>query len=681
MRPSISQQELMRKILDENIQVISFDIFDTLIYRPVVNPTDLFYLIKEDVQKILKDPSIDFQNMRTVAEEEVRKLHSDSEDVTIHQIYEYLITNFLILREDAQRIKDLEISLEIRYARPRKKIREIFELVKESGKTIILTTDMYLTQQEIVPILLKCGYKGFDEIFISSQYKKTKISGNLYGEILRRLQISSNQMLHIGDNWHSDIEMAKKAGIHCFYIPKVIDLFKHSRHREYWDSYTEYITSYSMKFLIGLCAAQLFDDPFREKYDDSFYNEDLYDFSYASIGPLFFSLVLWILQDLKQTNHDRIFFLSRDGYLIKIIYDKMSKYFPDAPLSDYLYASRSAHKSVYLRWPWGVLKTLRDSPYNTKLYNLKGLLRTRFGLVLDNTEFGKVQSLLRKVQDIGPSILFNILAKYRTQICELAKKEFVLAKNYYQSRFKNSVSPVIFDLGYLGSTVEGLCTFLGRRNIPFYFLNGSYSKKENLFLSGKLFVHYTSDEYNSLLMPFLEKITQSDEGTCIGFREEKEMVQPALLHELKDSKDIQQKHTIQKGILNFCDDCIEIFGSDLSKLITENNLVLENLMYIIKKTTAKELSMLLDSLYYSDDFGGDVPSFLSTQIISRRASHLNDMNPDNQNRWYHFGQLTHRRKLWVVAKVLSKKLKLYRFLQPFAKAVKTLYCIWKNSNK
>ena len=668
MKTAVCQQELVERILDKNIQVISFDIFDTLIYRPVTAPTDLFYLIKGDVQRILRDPSVDFQVMRTLAEVKARQLHSGLEDITIHQIYEYFITDFLISKDDAQQIKELEIALETRYARPRKIMHEVFEFARKSDKIIILTTDMYLTEQEIAPILSKCGYEGFSEIFISSQWNKTKQSGNLYREILRKLQISPKQMLHIGDNWHSDIDMAKQLGINYFYIPKTIDLFARSQHKEYWNSYTQSNTSYSTKLLIGLCAAQLFDNPFKEKHKNSFYNGNSYDFAYASLGPLFFSLVLWMLHDLKQTSHDRIFFLSRDGYLIKIIYDKMSKYFPDAPLSDYLYASRSAHKSVYLRYPWGVLKTLRDSPYNTKLDNLRGMLCTRFGLVLNDVEFGKLQSLLCKEEDIQPSMLFSILTKYKIQICELAKKEFILAENYYRSRFKRSASPVIFDLGYLGSTVEGLCTFLGKQSLPFYFFNGSYSKKENLFLSGKLFVHYASEEYNSLLMPFLEKITQSDEGTCIGFREEGEMIQPNLLHELENFKDIQKKHMIQKGILDFCDDCIEVFGSDLSKLITENYLVLENLLYIIKKTTAKELSMLLDSLYYSDDFGGDAPSFLSTQIVSRRAYHL-------------VGQLTYRRKLWVRAKVLSKKLKLYRFLRPFAKAFKTLYCIWKNSNR
>ena len=682
METSFREQELRENILDKNIQVISFDIFDTIIYRPVNNPTDLFYLIKEDVQKILKDPSINFQSMRTLAEEKTRELHNELEDINIHEIYEYFITDFFILQEQAQHIKELEIALEIKYAQPRKKMYEIFKLAKESGKIVILTSDMYLTNKEILSILSKCGYEGFDRIFMSSQYRKTKSSGNLYKEIIQILDISSSQMLHIGDNWHSDIEMARKSGVNCFHIPKIIDRFKQSRHIEYWDPYTEYITSYSMKFLTGLRAAKLFDNPFQENQEDSFYNRNSYNFAYCSLGPLFFSLILWILQDLRQSKHDRIFFLSRDGYLPKLIYDKMNKYFPGTPSSDYLYASRSAHKSVYLRYPWGVLKSLKDSPYNQKLDNLKGLLYTRFGLILSNMEYKKIKFRLFKETHVSSLMLFNILKNHITKISEAAKKEFSLGRSYYNSRFKDSRSPAVFDLGSLGSSIEGLCAFLGREYLPFYFLNGSYSKREALFFFGKLFVHYPSEKYNTLVMPFLEKITQSDEGTCIGFVNKKGIIQPVLLNEVENSDDTQRKHIIQRGILDFCDDCIRIFGADLPKLKPENYLVLDNLVYIIAQSTDKELSVLLDSLLYSDNFGGDVPGLLNKQILDRRARFLfNNNNSILQDRWYRFGQLSQKQKLWKIGRIFCKKIGIYKYIRPFVNVFKSLYLYYKDKRK
>ena len=221
-----------------------------------------------------------------------------------------------------------------------------------------------------------------------------------------------------------------------------------------------------------------------KKIKKIFYNGNTYNFSYGSLGPLFFSLILWILQDLRQSKHDRIFFLSRDGYLHKLIYDKMNKYFPGTPLSDYLYASRSAHKSVYLRYPRSVFKSLKDSPYNQKLDNLKSMLYTRFGLTLSSMEYKKIKFRLFKETHVSSLMLFNILKNHITKISEVAKKEFALGVNYYKSRFKGSSSPAVFDLGSLGSSIEGLCAFLDREYLPFYFLNGSYSKREALFFSG-----------------------------------------------------------------------------------------------------------------------------------------------------------------------------------------------------
>ena len=37
-----------------------------------------------------------------------------------------------------------------------------------------------------------------------------------------------------------------------------------------------------------------------------------------------------------------------------------------------------------------------------------------------------------------------------------------------------------------------------------------------------------------------------------------------------------------------------------------------------------------------------------------------------QDRWYRFGQLSRKRKTWVIVKFLSKKLKIYWLLKLFA---------------
>ena len=42
------------------------------------------------------------------------------------------------------------------------------------------------------------------------------------------------------------------------------------------------------------------------------------------------------------------------------------------------------------------------------------------------------------------------------------------------------------------------------------------------------------------------------------------------------------------------------------------------------------------------------------------------------NKWYRFGQYSRKRKIWVICKVLSKKLYIYWLVQPFAQAIKKI---------
>ncbi len=45
----------------------------------------------------------------------------------------------------------------------------------------------------------------------------------------------------------------------------------------------------------------------------------------------------------------------------------------------------------------------------------------------------------------------------------------------------------------------------------------------------------------------------------------------------------------------------------------------------------------------------------------------------HNNKWYRFGQMTRKRKIWTAGKVISKKLHIYWVLRPFAKLVKKVF--------
>ena len=71
---------------------------------------------------------------------------------------------------------------------------------------------MYLPKNVISEILIKSGYSDF-RLFLSSEYKKLKYTSDLYLTVLKELNISSDQIVHVGDNEQVDCVAAGREGI------------------------------------------------------------------------------------------------------------------------------------------------------------------------------------------------------------------------------------------------------------------------------------------------------------------------------------------------------------------------------------------------------------------------------------------------------------------------------------
>ena len=86
---------------------------------------------------------------------------------------------------------------------------------------------MYLDKPEIEKILKRCSITQWDAIYVSSEIKKTKYEGGMYDYIKNKEQAKAGEILHIGDDQHSDINMARAKGIRTFwYRDKEADLAK-----------------------------------------------------------------------------------------------------------------------------------------------------------------------------------------------------------------------------------------------------------------------------------------------------------------------------------------------------------------------------------------------------------------------------------------------------------------------
>ena len=154
----------------EKHKIISFDIFDTLLLRPYLQPTDLFL----HIEKVYKAPF--FRVLRQEAEKNARKAHSAAEDITFDEIYDCIDEAF-------KPLKSVELEFEEMVLRANPELKQVYDYAKALGRKIVIVSDMYLPDDFLANVLKKNGFSGFDGLYVSGNIGKTKSTGNLYRQV------------------------------------------------------------------------------------------------------------------------------------------------------------------------------------------------------------------------------------------------------------------------------------------------------------------------------------------------------------------------------------------------------------------------------------------------------------------------------------------------------------------
>lgn len=187
--------------------LISFDVFDTLIKRNVNLPTDVFYHVGKEILGDEVKAKV-FQIRRIEAEKKSRR-QSENGEVCLKDIYRELFVYYGI---KACLLKEKEIDFELRNCSSRKNWAELLKVFKEENKKVILISDMYLPSSTINQILGNCGITGYDNLYVSNECGCDKVSGKLFEYARRRENAEGCLHLHYGDSLRADYFGAKKGG-------------------------------------------------------------------------------------------------------------------------------------------------------------------------------------------------------------------------------------------------------------------------------------------------------------------------------------------------------------------------------------------------------------------------------------------------------------------------------------
>lgn len=294
-------KEIKKEI--DKYDIISFDIFDTLLIRPFLKPTDLF----DFLGFIKKD--FDFSALRQLAEKmtRIRKTFKEkySEDITYDEIYENI-------KPSKKSFKNFELEMETRTLNANFEMKEIYEYALKKNKKIIITSDMYMRREFLENILIKNGFEGFSKLYVSGEVQKTKGSGNLFDFIIEDLKIKPNKLLHIGDNEYSDYKVPKERGINAILYSSLIDIFKSNFSNNKIINFTKTNKDIETQVFAGL----LFYNSSNIKNDNYWYN-----FGYCYGGIIILAFVNEIIKIAKERNLSDLFFIARDAFVLKEVFD------------------------------------------------------------------------------------------------------------------------------------------------------------------------------------------------------------------------------------------------------------------------------------------------------------------------------------------------------------------------
>ena len=158
--------------------VVSFDIFDTLLKRNVLRPEDVFDLVEDRYNHLHENKIHNFKRQRLDAYNKARKNRTVFD---IDYIYSFL-NNVEI---DCNEVKNIELSTELDISIGNRDIIDVLKSLKSMGKMILIISDMYLTSEIIVEMLVKAGITSdlYDGLYISCTCGCEKNKGALYRKV------------------------------------------------------------------------------------------------------------------------------------------------------------------------------------------------------------------------------------------------------------------------------------------------------------------------------------------------------------------------------------------------------------------------------------------------------------------------------------------------------------------
>ncbi len=544
-----------------SFDVISFDIFDTLIMRKISSPSFVNDLIGLNVEKKL-GIHIDFSRCRLEAELAARQKLSENQDCSLNEIYKEFAKVTGLSSDICEKIRGLEVETELEQMTPRLQMLQWFKTCCNSGKRVILTSDMYLTKKEMERVLTKYGIQGYDELYLSSETGLRKDTGAIWKKFVD--DGMKKRMIHIGDNEVSDWQRPVDYGLDSYHIMSSMNLFSLTRFGSYLLHRRGRNMSLWGSILLGTILWKHFDNPFLfhenkgQKKLKSFY-----ELGYVIYGPILLTYICWLFQETRRDQRQAILFMARDGYFLKPLYEMFVQRLNITALpSVYFLTSRRSITMASVRTLEDIF-VLLETHYEGTIQNF---FKVRFGIEIDD---GQQDIVLPGRYD--KQLLRDMVCRYQDAILDRAKGERDAYEAYIDSlNLDFSKKIALVDMGYAGTIQYYLSLFVNNEDfIGYYFATNRETRFGNLanermrgcFAFNEDSTTISEGVYKYHLL--MEAVLTSPEGQLNYFERQKEKIVPIYGEKEFAQKNIDSLQNIHVGILDYCKDVLDTYGTSV----------------------------------------------------------------------------------------------------------------------
>lgn len=514
-----SYESMVQSFYSTNVKLIAFDIFDTLFCRPLLGSETIKTIVSRRVQE---DIGRLYKEYRAIAEQQARDIKGS--DVGLDEIYSRLGELAGLSEDHLAELRCLEEEVEKASLEPRWDALQLFREALATGKPVVLITDMFLPRTVIEAYLREYNIDGWEALFVSNEIGLRKDNGKLYDHVLAHYAIEPAEMLMVGDNERSDVQIPCDMGASFLHLLRPGELARGLPRFSSLIASQEQSGDIDAEISLGLVVRKNFTPIHYPTFDpDSLVQVTPYNLGYSLVGPLLVSFAQWLLQTTREDGIDRLYFLSREGKLIKQVYDFWCEGEKNIPLSDYLVVSRRAAGVAAILKPDDILDIACTFYYPNTIENF---LYTRYGLSLSDKRWGEIAqspgwdcTTVVSVRDRKIEHLVPLLQTLQAEIYAKAEDERLALLRYLTDKgLDQDDRQAVVDIGYGGSVQSYMNKLLSRKVHGHYLMTDERAEKVagiyNVIIRGCFFENVKQSSFAPIMYRYsfdLEKLFSSDE--------------------------------------------------------------------------------------------------------------------------------------------------------------------------